>query len=182
MAGGKFKWISGLKRIFVKYPTELKEEVEIPTEIKEGTVTLPIDPELKNPFSENSTLAELEQLKQKIDFLEKKIQQHNTITKQLIETVLEVVEDHQTPSNSQNDVSPTVEQKLQELRKKYDAILDILADKFAENETLTLPNLFVGDVSLRELWRKHPNHKDVLLYSIAYMMKKEFEEKGVKLR
>jgi len=66
------------------------------------------------------------------------------------------------------------------LRKKYDAILNILAEKFAENEVF--PNLFVGDVSLRELWRKYPNHKDVLLYSIAYMMKKEFEEKGVKIR
>jgi hypothetical protein len=56
----------------------------------------------------------------------------------------------------------------------------ILAEKFSNDEHL--PNLFVGDISLRDLWRKYPNHKDSLLYSIAYMMKKEFEEKGVKLR
>jgi hypothetical protein len=172
MAGVKFKWISGLKRIFVKYPEELKEEVPLS----------PLDLEKDS---------ELEQLKQKIDFLEKKLFKYTEITKQLTEAILEVTEDYQVSSGDQsNDIISSsktdsaglqlVEQKLQELRKKYDAILDILADKFAENETL--PNLFVGDVSLRELWRKNPNHKDVLLYSIAYMMKKEFEEKGVKIR
>lgn len=69
----------------------------------------------------------------------------------------------------------------QDMSKKYDAILDILAEKQADKVD-PLPNLFVGDVSLREVWRKHNGNKDALLYSIAYMLKKAIEEKGGKVR
>jgi hypothetical protein len=123
--------------------------------------------------------SDLDLLKAKVKSLEKKLQQNNAIVKKLIEVVQEENE-FQIASNVDDSRLQLIEHKERELRKKYDAILNILAEKFAENEVF--PNLFVGDVSLRELWRKYPNHKDVLLYSIAYMMKKEFEEKGVKIR
>lgn len=67
------------------------------------------------------------------------------------------------------------------LDKKFNSLLDVIAEQ-QEQKTDSLPNLFVGDVSLKELWRKHKNNKDVLLYTIAYLMKKQFEEKGNRLK
>ena len=175
-----FNWF---KKIAVKKESaELqKESIEpVDSEFEEKTVV-----DLINEFGQ-----ELEFLKKKVVSLEKNQLRYNKIIKELIETVLEVTESSQTTVNNVSDDNPTtnlddaklqlIEHKVDELRKKYDSVLDILADKLSENDKL--PNLFVGDISLKELWRKHPDKKDMLLYSIAYMMKKEFEEKGVKIR
>jgi len=185
---GKFEWV---KRILSKEPEVKEDTKQFEETLKEASKTGERLKELKQQVNEFEILKKkVDILENKNSFLEQKISKCNEIIKELIETVQDVTESYQTITNDEDNDNllqklvdvrlQTVEQKQQELNKKYDVVLDIIADKISKNDSL--PNLFVGDISLRELWRKHPKNKDVLLYSIAYLMKKDFEEKGVKIR
>jgi predicted RNase H-like nuclease (RuvC/YqgF family) len=141
-----------------------------------------------------STVTEIsERFDKKINELENQNKKMSKLIIQLTEIIEDGFEEYsetvETKENITNDKIKSLELKILEnkksyrdLDKKFNAILNILADKKETNTEVELPNLFVGDISLRELWRKQKGNKDLLLYTIAFLMKKTAEEKGNRLK
>jgi len=70
--------------------------------------------------------------------------------------------------------------KIAELETKFDAVLEVISEKFAEHDDF--PNLFTQDnLSIRRIWHGSKNKKDAIQYSILFLLKKMVDEKGLRI-
>jgi len=77
-------------------------------------------------------------------------------------------------------VNDRINKETNKINEKIDGILELMSEKIVRNEPM--PNVFTKEISLRQLWDSMSDKKDAALLAIVYMMRKHFEEKGVRLK
>ena len=135
---------------------------------------------LLESLQELSELNEIEEFKEEQKIRRKKdleIQSKN------FHIVLDKIKDTNQKTQKLNlDIKQNITELKKEtsrLKKEQESILEVVAEKIVENEVENI-DIF-GQTSLRDILTKSKNKNKAALYAVVYLMKKELEDKGIKI-
>jgi len=130
--------------------------------------------------------------KEKFDKLDK----NNQIIKNALKELIELIDELANDNGKEHLIKDLKDKRIKDLavinknfvhtRKliketetKYQALLEILSEKIVEEEKT--PDLFGTSISLRKILQNSNNNNKSLLLSIVYMLKKQLDDKGIRL-
>ena len=142
---------------------------------------------------ENAQLKQTnETQKEKIDKLDKNDKIIKNVLKELIKLIDELANDNEQDHPLKDLKNKRIKdlavinknfihtrKLIKETDTKYQALLEILSEKIVEEEKT--PDLFGTNVSLKKILQNKNNNNKSLLLSVVYLLKKQLDDKGIRI-